>query len=69
MSKAKVWWVAVILMATYVAHVDFGLGHITDRYWGIPISLWYHIAYCALVMAVMAWLVKYAWPLSDEDES
>lgn len=32
----------------------------------LPPALWYHVAYCFAASALMAALVKWAWPGDDE---
>jgi hypothetical protein len=35
----------------------------------LPVGLWYHMLYCGAASAMMAALVKWAWPEGDEEES
>jgi hypothetical protein len=34
----------------------------------LPVGLWYHMLYCGAASAMMAALVKWAWPKEEEAE-
>jgi hypothetical protein len=45
-----------------VAHNDFWLWDDPRLMLGLPVGLTWHVAYCLAAAAVMAWLVRDAWP-------
>ncbi|MCB1044098.1 MAG: hypothetical protein KDC35_14235 [Acidobacteria bacterium] len=67
-TKAKSWTTGLVLMVVYLLHVDFGAGQNGSLVWGMPVSLWYHVGYCFLVVFVMVGVVRWAWPLDEGDD-
>ena len=56
------------VLALFLLHNDVWLWGRSDRLLGLPVGLAYHVAYCLAVVAMMALLVRYAWPLPGPDE-
>ena len=56
------------LVVVYLLHNDFWLWDSDGRFLKLPVGLSYHVSYCLLVVAWMAALVKWAWPVGIEDE-
>jgi hypothetical protein len=54
------------LVGAYVLHSDLWLWDDPSRRHGLPVGLTYHVVYCLLVAALLALLVRFAWP-SDLD--
>ena len=60
------------LFVLYLLHNDLWLWDDAGLVLGLPVGLFYHIAYCLAAAGIMALLVKYAWPSeldSEEDHS
>ncbi len=59
------------LAALFVLRNDLWLWNDARLVFGLPTGLTYHVAFCAVTVAVMALLAKYAWPtnlgLSTDD--
>ena len=53
---------ALLVMAVYVLHQDFWNWRNTSLVGFLPIGLAYHAFYSILCAAMMAILVKFAWP-------
>jgi hypothetical protein len=55
---------ALLVVAVYVLHQDFWFWRSARPlvFGFLPIGLFYHACYTALAAALMALLVKYAWP-------
>ena len=58
-----------LLAALYLLHTDLWLWNDPSWSFGLPIGLTYHVFYCLAAAAMMALLVRHAWPraLSMED--
>lgn len=50
------------LAALFLLHNDFWLWHDPSRLFGLPVGLAYHALYCLATAALMALVVRYAWP-------
>ena len=50
------------LVVLYVLHNDLWLWHDARLVLGLPVGLFYHLVFCLIVVAVMALLVRFAWP-------
>ena len=50
------------LLALFLLHNDWWLWGDDRRIAGVPVGLAYHVAYCLVVIATMALLVRHAWP-------
>ncbi len=56
------------LAVLFLLHQDVWLWNDGRTVLGLPVGLAYHVLYCLAAAAMMALLVKYAWPeLADED--
>ena len=54
---------AAVSLAMIVLHQDFWFWTSTRLVFGVvPVGLAYQVGYSLLAMAVMAWLVRVAWP-------
>jgi len=53
---------AILVMAVYVLHQDFWNWRNTSLVGFLPVGLAYHAFYSLLCAAMMAILVKFAWP-------
>ena len=60
----KKYFVYLLLIGLYLLHNDLWLWDNPERVMGMPVGLFYHILFCAVVMAVMVLLVLWAWPAS-----
>lgn len=58
----------VLLAALFVVRIDLWLWDDPRIVLGLPVGLTYHVVYCLAVALVMALLVRYAWPVSEEAE-
>ena len=63
-----------LLVLLYLLHNDLWLWTDATRLLALPVGLTYHVLYCLATVAVMALLVRWAWPrhleeLADEEES
>ncbi len=58
-----------LLAALYLLHTDLWLWNDPSWSFGLPVGLTYHVFYCFAAAAMMALLVRHAWPrtLSMED--
>ena len=52
----------VALLALFVVRNDFWLWNDGRLLLGLPIGLTYHVLFCGVTAAVMALLVRHAWP-------
>lgn len=50
------------LPVLFIAHNDFWLWDDPRIVLGLPVGMTWHVAYCLVATAVMAWLVRAAWP-------
>jgi hypothetical protein len=57
-----------LLAALFVVRIDLWLWDDPRIVLGLPVGLTYHVLYCLAVALVMALLVRYAWPVSEEAE-
>jgi hypothetical protein len=57
-----------LLAALFVVRIDLWLWDDPRIVFGLPVGLTYHVLYCLAVALVMALLVRYAWPVSEEAE-
>lgn len=57
-----------LLAALFVVRIDLWLWDDPRIVLGLPVGLTYHVVYCLAVALVMALLVRYAWPVSEEAE-
>lgn len=51
------------LAVLFLLHNDLWLWHDRSLLLGLPIGLTYHLLYCVATAALMALVVRYAWPL------
>jgi hypothetical protein len=58
------WILAALVGSLYVLHQDLPLWSSAHplAFGILPPGLWYHALYCVAAAAVMAILVRYAWP-------
>lgn len=56
------------LFLLFLLHNDWWLWDDARVVLGLPVGLAYHVAYCLLVVAVMALVVRFAWPEGLEDD-
>lgn len=52
---------AALLLLFLLRH-DLWLWHDAGLVWGLPVGLVYHAGFCLVTAAVMALLVRFAWP-------
>lgn len=52
----------VALAILFLLHNDLWLWHDSSSLLGLPVGLTYHLLYCLATTAVMAAMVRYAWP-------
>lgn len=57
------------LAALYALHQDFWFRDDGRFVLGLPVGLTYHVLYCLAAAALMALLVKLAWPRLDGDDA
>lgn len=69
MKKTPPLVVLGVLAILYFLHIDFGMGHNPTLVLGLPVALWYHVAYCGAVVLVMWWLTRTAWPLDGDGDA
>lgn len=50
------------LVLLFLLHNDLWLWTHSSRLLGLPVGLTYHVLYCFAVSALMALVVKHAWP-------
>ena len=50
------------LVIFFLLHNDFWLWHDRSLVLGLPVGLTYHLLYCVAAAALMALMVRYAWP-------
>jgi len=55
------------LLLLFLLHNDLWLWNDASLTLGLPAGLLYHVAYCLAVTALMAVLVRFAWPLDRAD--
>ena len=67
-SKSVRWALYAGLIVVYLLHNDTWLRGDSTLVLGLPVSLLYHVVYCLVVAALMAMLVRFAWPFSDRSE-
>ncbi len=53
-------WVAIVV--AYLLHNDLWLWDDPGLFLGVPVGLAYHVGYCLAVAALMALVVRFAWP-------
>ena len=59
------------LAVLFLLHQDFWLWNDGRMVLGLPVGLTYHVLYCLAAAAMMALLVKFAWPThlaTDDDD-
>jgi hypothetical protein len=57
------------LVVLYLLHNDLWYWHDTSLVLGIPVGLFYHIAFCLTASGLLYLLVTYAWPRHLEVET
>ncbi len=57
-----------VLIVVFLLHNDWWLWRADGFAVGLPVGLAYHLGYCLAVVALMALLVRYAWPQGLEDD-
>ncbi len=63
-------WVAwATMLVLLVLHNDFWLWQDSGRLLGLPIGLAYHVLFCLVTLASLAFLVRVAWPRPRFPES
>jgi hypothetical protein len=64
MTHAKSTLLTILVVAVYILHQDFWNWRVAEPmiFGFIPIGLAYHAAYSIVAAALMAVLVKFAWP-------
>ncbi len=60
MTRPGILYTALALL--FVLHQDFWLWNDAGMLLGLPVGLTYHVVYCLVVAALMALLVRFAWP-------
>ena len=55
------------LAVLFLLHQDFWFWNDGRMVLGLPVGLTYHVLYCLAAAAMMALLVKFAWPADVED--
>lgn len=60
MTARGILYAALVLLLAL--HQDFWLWNDSGMLLGLPVGLTYHVVYCLVVAALMALLVRYAWP-------
>lgn len=60
MTRPGILYTALVLL--FVLHQDFWLWNDAGMLLGLPVGLTYHVVYCLVVAALMALLVRSAWP-------
>ena len=58
----------LLLAALFVLRYDFWWWNDASLMAGLPLGLSYHVAFCFAASAVLALVVRYAWPLRDEED-
>ncbi len=53
-------WVAIVV--AYLLHNDLWLWDDPRLFLGVPVGLAYHVGYCLAAAALMALVVRFAWP-------
>jgi len=56
------------LVAAYLLHNDLWLWNDARTVLALPVGLTYHVVYCLAVSALMALLVRFAWPSNLETD-
>ncbi len=59
-------WLFAALALLYLLHNDLWLWHDGSFVFGLPAGLTYHVGYCLATAALMAALVRWAWPTDLE---
>ena len=57
------------LVAAYLLHNDLWLWNDPRTVLALPVGLTYHVVYCLGVAALMALLVRFAWPSALETDA
>jgi hypothetical protein len=57
------------LLAAYLLHNDLWLWNDASTVLALPAGLTYHVVYCLAVAALMALLVRFAWPSGLETDA
>lgn len=60
-------WLFCLLFLLYILHTDFWNWRDNSLVLGLPIGLLYHIGFCLATVAVLSSLVRWAWPIEDEE--
>ncbi len=60
------WALYAALVFLYLLHNDLWLWHDGGLVLGLPSGLAYHLGYCLATAALMAMLVRWAWPVDLE---
>jgi len=55
------------LVLLYLLHTDLWSWEDDALVLGVPVTLAYHIGFCAATIALMAALVRWAWPFTDDE--
>ena len=55
-------WLFGALAVFYLLHNDLWLWHVGRFVLGLPVGLTYHVGYCLAAAALLALLVRRAWP-------
>ncbi len=58
----------LLLGALFVLRYDFWSWNDARLVAGLPLGLTYHVAFCFAASAVLALVVRFAWPLGDEED-
>jgi hypothetical protein len=67
-SRSARWTLYLGLIVLYLLHNDVWLWGNPTIVLGLPVGLLYHAVYCLVVAALMAMLVRFAWPFSRRRE-
>lgn len=68
MKKSFPLWLSVVLLVLYLLHNDLWYWTDARLVLGIPIGLFYHIAFCVAASLMMTAFVKLGWPSHLEIE-
>ena len=70
--NGKKYFLYLLLVPLLALHEDFWTRNDASLVLGLPAGMFYHVVYCLATAAVMAVLVKWAWPFPEtgsEDQS
>jgi hypothetical protein len=59
-SRRRLLYLALAL--AFLVRNDFWQWDVASRWLGLPAGLTYHFVFCLVVAAILALLVRYAWP-------